>query len=96
MIRSTPEHCEIFRTTRSRSRHNEVGGERVASPLLNKGCKDLEKVADTGGDSVSFLEIPAKSGDTLLNPPAAEEIGYGVAEISGILKIKQFLTQSIN
>jgi hypothetical protein len=35
-------------------------------------------------------------GDTLLNFPTEEEIGYGVSEISGILKIRQILKQSIN
>jgi hypothetical protein len=66
----------------------------------NCGCTDLEKVADSRGDRLSFLgywqrSIP-KSGDTLLNSPAEEQIGYGVAEISGILKITQILPQSIN
>jgi hypothetical protein len=40
----------------------------------------------------AILVIAWGKGGTLLNYPAKEEIGYGVAEISGILKI----TQSIN
>jgi hypothetical protein len=64
--------------------------------FLNCGCTDLEKVADTGGDRLIFFGKFLKSGDTLLNSPAEEVIGYGVAEISGILKITQILTQSIN
>jgi hypothetical protein len=37
-----------------------------------------------------------ESGDTSLNSPAETEIGYGVGEDSGILKISQILTQSID
>jgi hypothetical protein len=63
MIRSTPVRCQTSRTTRSCSPRNEVGGEGLASPLFNSGCTDLDKVAESGGDRVSFL------GDSEIGTP---------------------------